>query len=293
MYDIAIIGGGPAGLSAAINGAQRGKNVVVFSGNLKNSYLFKAEKITNYLGFEGLSGAEMLHTMVHHANKMGVEITEKQVSKVMSFGDSFMMDVNGDVIQSKSIVVATGVVNSSNFVGETDYLGKGVSYCATCDGNLYKNKDVAVIALSDDACKEAEFLNSLCSSVTYIKKEKSKYKTPEGIKEVLFKNPKDIKINGDKFVESISVGENTYDVKGVFILRDSISPTNLIEGLELDGKFIKVNRQMETNIPMVYAAGDCTGKPLQIAKAVGEGQVAALNACERIASDRIATENTK
>jgi thioredoxin reductase (NADPH) len=160
--------------------------------------------------------------------------------------------------------LAIGIVQTAVYPGEKELLGSGVSYCATCDGMLYRGKKVAVVCLSPDAEEEADFLTSIGCEVTKLK-------------------TKNIRINGTDKVTSVTADGEDIPCDGVFILRQTIAPASLIPGLATERGHIRVDKSMKTNIPGVFAAGDCTGTPYQIAKAVGEGQVAVLSAIEYLA----------
>ncbi len=264
MHDIIIIGDGPAGLSAAITARMRGKNVVIISKSRTQSGLYKAIEIGNYPGFPGISGAELSGKLVMHASGMGVEITEGRVTNVLPMGKELSVSYGTEFITGRSLIIATGIVQTSVFPGEAALLGQGVSYCATCDGMLYKGKKVCVVCLSPDAEEEADFLESIGCEVTRLKTKK-------------------ITVNGDKKVTSVTADGEEIPCEAVFILRQTIAPDTLLPGLETEKGHIKTDRAMKTNIPGVFAAGDCVGTPYQVAKAVGEGQVAVLSAVDYLA----------
>jgi thioredoxin reductase (NADPH) len=238
----------------------RAKSVLVISNPAEASGLYKAEAVDNYPGFRGASGADLHGAMLRHALDMGVELLTKRVISAMPSGNGFFVSAGTDIYECRALILATGVVQSSAYPGEKELLGRGVSYCATCDGMLYRGKKVAVIGLSADAEEEAEFLRSLGCQVLY------------------FNKPQKYQIMGKDRVEAISVAGEEHPVEGVFILRNTLAMSSLLPGVEMEGSHIKVGRDMSTSIPGVFAAGDCTGRPYQIAKAVGEGNVAALSA---------------
>lgn len=275
MLDIAIIGGGPAGLSAAINGVIRNKEVKVFGNDITTSYLYKAEKVDNYLGMMGATGKEMMETFLGHAKEMNVQIENKKVLEIFPMGDFYMLNVENEFIEAKTIVLANGITKASTLSGEEAFLGRGVSYCATCDGPLYRGKTVALIGDSKHAEEDVNYLSEICEKVYYIPLYKNLGTLGENV-EVLEGKP--VAIEGEGVVGKLVLKEREIEVSGVFIIKESIPTTQLLKGLEIENKAIKVNRFMETNMPGVYAAGDCTGRPYQAAKAVGEGTTAALQA---------------
>ena len=261
MHDIIIIGSGPAGLSAAITARIRGKSVLVISNDRTKTGLYKAKLVENYPGLPAITGAELSDKLFDHAAGMGAEIIDGRVSTILNSGDTFHVGHGMEIEASKCLILATGVIQSSEFPGEQKLLGRGVSYCATCDGMLYRGKHVCVVCLSDEAEAEADFLASIGCIVTKTKSNK-------------------ITVNGEDRVLSITADGEEIPCDGVFILRKTILPASLVPGLETQDGRISVDRSMSTNIPGVFAAGDCTGAPHQIAKAVGEGQTAVLSAVE-------------
>ncbi len=271
MYDCIIIGGGPAGLSAAVNMAQRGKQAIVLSAG--ESLLAKAELVNNYLGLPELNGKEMMDTFTKHVEHMNVEIKHVKAANVFSNDGEFAVNTGDDIIASKSIILACGAAKAKPIAGESEFLGRGVSYCATCDGMLYRNRRVAVWGLSEEAVHEANFLNGIGCEVTYVAG-----KDPEGLDEsITYLHGRIEEINGDSAVRSFLLNGQKFDTDGVFILRQSVPTNALISGIKMDGTHVVTNANGETNIEGVYAAGDMTGMPYQVSKAVGEGHVAALS----------------
>ncbi|MCI9272797.1 MAG: NAD(P)/FAD-dependent oxidoreductase [Clostridiales bacterium] len=277
VVDIAVIGAGPAGLSAAINGRARGKSVRLLSA--ENNYLSKAEQVDNYLGYYQVSGAQMMESFLQHTRQMGVYLEKGKAANILVLGDRFLINFNGEVIQAKTVILASGVSKAKEIPGEKEFLGKGVSYCATCDGMLYRQKTAVVWGLSQEAAQEANFLNEIGVQVVYVSNKQRALGINSAI-EYREGSVQSIEKSGDRF--RITLKEETVLSDVLFILRDSIAPNSLIEGLETRDGYIAVNRFMETNIPGFFAAGDCTGKPLQVSKAVGEGLVAAQQAAKYI-----------
>lgn len=273
MYDIAIIGGGPAGLSAAVNARARNKTVLLVTNPPAQSALYKAERVDNYLGMSGVTGAQMLDDFVAHAEAAGIELRIGRVLNVLPMGESFFLSIGSDVAEARAVIVSTGVARAGKYPGEAELLGSGVSYCATCDGMLYRGKTVAVIGLSEEAAHEADFLRSLGCEVLYFDKQQ-KYE-----------------IKGEGKVQVLSVNGKDYPVDGVFILRPTLAPTDLLTGLAVEDGYIAVDKQMRTNLPGVFAAGDCTGAPLQVSKAVGDGLIAGQRAAEYLDSMASKTES--
>lgn len=280
MFDIGIIGSGPAALSAAVNAKQRNKSVCVFGRSLDSSLLFAAEKVDNYLGMPDVTGEEMLNQFYAHAVKRGVEFKESRISQIMSMGDYFVINADNEFFEAKTLILAIGLNKSCGIEGEMEYLGKGVSYCATCDGMLYRGKKVVVVGENEEGEAEANFLADVCEQVTYVPLYQPVLNLKETV-EVLKGKPKAVVGEGIR-VTGIEVDGETVECDGIFFAKNSTPPESLLFGLNTDGKNIIVDRNMATNLPGVYAAGDCTGAPFQIAKAVGEGLVAALSAAAYI-----------
>lgn len=278
-YDIAIVGSGPAGLSAAINAKIRNKSIIVFGSRDFSSKLTKAPKINNYLGFPGISGSNLKNEFEKHIKAMDIDITYERINAIYAMGDYFALMVNEKLYEAKVVILATGVEYSKALNGEEKYLGKGVGYCATCDAPLYKGKIVTIIGYSKDAEEDANYVSELARKTYYIPMYKGDYKLNEAI-EIVTDRP--LKIDGDDFVHSLILKNMIIKTDGIFILKDSVPPGQLVPGLEIEEGHIKVNRNMLTSIEGCYAAGDCIGKPYQYIKAAGEGQVAALNAVSYI-----------
>lgn len=278
MYDIAVIGSGPAGLSAAVQARARNRSVLVVGGDDRDNPLYKTPRIDNYLGFPQVSGKELLERFRAHADDMGVTRKEGRVLNIMPMGDTFYLSIGSEMEQARAIILATGVVWANKYPGEAEYLGRGVSYCATCDGMLYRGKEVIVVGKAADAPQEANYLQELGCKVTYVSD-----KAPDGLRpDIPFVKAPKVEITGGAKVEALRAGSTTIPCEGVFILRPSVAPADLLPGLALDNGYIQVDRNMTTSVPGVFAAGDCAGLPLQVSKAVGEGLVAGLRAAEYV-----------
>lgn len=259
-YDVLVIGGGPAGLSAALNVRARGRSVLVVTNPPEENPLWRAERVDNYLGMGAVSGAQMLSDMRAQAEAAGVEFLTGRALNASYMMDNWYVSVGSDMYNARAVVLSGGVARRKKFPGEQEFLGRGVSYCATCDGMLYRGRSVAVLGFSDSARKEADFLQSIGCTVSY------------------FHRPKSCTIAGGDTVETVTCDGVTEAVDCVFILRPTMAPTDLFPGLATDNGYVTVDRRMTTNLPGLFAAGDCTGGPLQVAKAVGEGLVAGQSA---------------
>ena len=273
MYDIAIIGTGPAGLSAALTLKLHNKNIIWFGSKEQSEKVGKSEKIANYPGTPMISGPELNAAFAKQAEELGLEITEKIVTLISRSGDHYMLLANNEMFEAKAILFATGVVQAKGLENEETFVGRGVSYCATCDGFLYKGKTVAVLSSSKRMEEDVRYLEETAGKVYVFRT----YKTDEPDLDNTTVLEKPIrKINGALKVSGIELSDGSeLEVEGVFCLRSAIAPTTILAGLEMEGAHIVVNRSQETNLPGCFAAGDCTGRPYQIAKAVGEGNTAA------------------
>ena len=280
-YDIAIIGSGPAGISAALNAKIRNKNFVLFGNDELSNKLVRAHEINNYLGLYGKSGKEVAQEFRKHLDAMDIKVTEERINNIYSMGDYFALMVNDKMYEATSIILATGIQYGKPFPGEEALLGKGVGYCATCDAPLYKGRVVTIIAYSKKEEEEANFIATLASKVYYIPMYKEQVEVESSI-EVINDTP--MSIEGTDKVEKLILKNGEIITDGLFILRDSISPGQLVPGLKIVDNHVEVNRLMETNLKGCFAAGDIVGKPYQYIKSAGEGNIAALSAVSYVDS---------
>jgi thioredoxin reductase (NADPH) len=259
MYDLLIIGAGPAGLAAAIQARQRGKRCLLLGSDPQASPLARAERVDNYPGLRGMDGAAMLARLYEEAMAAGAERRPGRVSAVQPLDGVIYASVGAEVAEGAALVLATGApVRAGAVPGAEALLGRGVSRCATCDGMFYRGKHAVVTGDAPELEEEAAVLRGMGVEVTLLQPEK-------------------LAILGEERVEAVLADGERVDCEAVFLLQASLPPDALVPGLRLtaDGRFIEVDRRQATNLPGIFAAGDCTGAPLQIAKAVGEGQVAA------------------
>ncbi len=279
--EIAIIGTGPGGVSAALTASNRNKRILLLGSREMSAKVAKAHEIRNYPGLPFVSGADLAAAFRDQLDRMGIKITERRVGAVYAMGDYFALQVGEEMIEAKTVILATGVVQAKPLPGEEELLGRGVSYCATCDAPLYRGKTAAVIGYSPAEEKEAAFLNEVCAKVMYFPMYREETDLPESVEVIREKVTAVTQADGHRIVKTEN-GEYTAD--GVFILRDAVAPGQLVPGLETEGPHVKVNRRMETSLPGVFACGDITGKPYQYVKAAGEGNVAAISAAEYLAA---------
>ena len=275
--DIAIIGSGPAGLSAALNAKIRNKSFILFGSKSLSSKVQKAPKINNYLGFPGSSGDKLGEAFRGHIKAMDIEITEERVNNVYAMGDYFALMVNDKTYEAKTVILATGVEFAKPLKGEFEYLGKGVGYCATCDAPLYKGKTVCIISSNAEGEGEANYVSELAAKVYYIPLYKGEYSLNDSI-EVVKDVP--VEVKGENKVSALVLKNREIETDGIFFLKDAIMPSQLVPGLKEEDGHVKVDRLMKTNIKGLFACGDCVGKPYQYIKAAGEGNIASLSAAE-------------
>ena len=281
MFDVAIIGSGPAGISSAINCKIRNKSIVLFGQNELSHKVEISEKINNYPGLPNISGKELNAKMREHLDSMGIEITEERITGIYNMKDKFTLLANRKMFEARSVILCLGAETIKPLPNERELLGRGVSYCATCDGMLYKDKKIAVFCDNADGEEEVEYLSDLASEVYYSHKFTSKIDKAN----VTHLKSRITAVIGDGKVSGIELADGTnLDVDGVFFIKQAVSADVLLNKLEVQNGSIVVDKNMKTSIDGCFAAGDCTGTPYQIAKAVGEGNIAAHNAVKYLSA---------
>ncbi|MDQ7095911.1 NAD(P)/FAD-dependent oxidoreductase [Desulfosporosinus sp. PR] len=273
-YELAIVGCGPAGMAAALNARIRKRDFVLLGSEFCSPKLSKAPRIENWLGFPDIGGEELRQRFLKHLEEKDIPIIPFKVINIYP-GPPFTVVGKEKSLEADALILATGVSVSKLFPGEAELLGLGVGYCATCDGPLYKNKTVAIVAYNREGEDEANFMAGICSKVYYL----PYYSDPlELDARIEVKKSKVQKIIGTQNVERLDLGEEQLAVDGVFIIRENLPAEQLVSDLEMADGSIKVSHNLETNLPGLFAAGDCTGQPYQLIKAAGEGGTAALQA---------------
>ena len=273
-YDIAILGTGPAGISAAITAKIRNKKILLIGSKDLSAKMSKAHVIRNYPGLPDIPGAELAAHMQEHLKRMEIEITDDRIAAVYAMGEYFALQ-GQEMYEASSVILASGVLLAKPYPGEEEFLGKGVSYCATCDASLYRGKTVAVVGFAPKEEAEAAFLSEVAGKVYYLPQYKEEPKLPESI-EIRRAVPQEIREAGAKKLLVTDGGELEAD--GIFLLRESVAADKLVPGLKFNGTHVEVDRSMQTNLKGLFACGDITGTPYQYIKAAGEGNVAALSA---------------
>ena len=286
-YDVIVAGAGPAGLSAAITLKIRNKSVLVIGNTEISEKVIRAEKISNYPGLPEVSGSELGSRLREHALNLNAEIIKKHIVAVYGMGEYFSIQTSdGSYYESKTVIISTGADFGKPYPGEMKFLGRAVSYCATCDAPLYREKQVVIIGADKQEETEAVFMAELASHVVYIPLYGGNINLPDTV-EVRRCIP--VRFEGDTRAEKLIIKENGSETEncicadGFFILRQSVTPSQLVPGINIEADHIAVNRNMETNIPGCFACGDITGAPYQYIKAAGEGNVAAISAVKYLA----------
>ena len=283
-YDIAIIGTGPAGLEAAITAKVRNKNILLLGGKLLSDKVNKAHTIQNYLGLPEVSGEEMQKAFQRHLEQMQIKITEDKVNAVYAMGKYFAIQGHQAMYEADTVILACGMSTAKPFPGELENLGRGVSYCATCDGALYRGRRTVVIGYSRDEEKEADFLSELADEVIYIPMYQEFSPWNNKVKVLQNVTPVGMEKENDHLV--LKLQEQSIPTDGIFILRDQVAPSQLVPGLQIENNQVIVDRACRTNIAGLFACCDITGAPYQYIKAAGEGNVAALSAVNYLADQK-------
>ncbi|MBE5745107.1 MAG: NAD(P)/FAD-dependent oxidoreductase [Clostridiales bacterium] len=283
MYDVAIIGGGAAGVSAAVTLQALNKTFIWFGKKELSEKIRKAELVRNYPGLPFVTGGDLAKALSSHVAEMGIEMTEKVVTGVYALGSHYAVACDKEIFEAKTVILATGVETLKPTKGELEFLGRGVSYCATCDGFLYKDKTIAIVCASKEYEHEAAYLAGIAAKAYFVPTYKTAAAFGEKVETV---RGVITEIIGDKKVTAIRLKDEEIAVDGVFFLKSAISPSALVPGVQTENGHVCVDRECKTNLDGCFAAGDCTGRPYQYAKAVGEGNVAAHAAVAFLAKNK-------
>lgn len=282
-YDVIIIGSGPAGISASLYTARANLKTLIISKGIGT--LEKVKKIENYYGLDkALTGEELQEIGIKQAEKLGVEFIKDEVVKI-EYEEQFKVETINNEYKAKAVIIATGTSRKiPRISGIKEFEGRGVSYCATCDAFFFKGKDVAVLGSKDYALHEAEELKKVTNSVTMLTNGEQLVENRSI--DVDVENRKIREFRGDNRIEEIEFEDNTTKkIDGVFVAIGTATSSDLARkiGARIDeNKNIIVDENMQTNVPNLFACGDCTGGVLQIAKAVYEGMIAGMSAIKKI-----------
>jgi thioredoxin reductase (NADPH) len=298
-YDVVIMGGGPAGLTAGLYTSRHGLRTLILEGKQLGGKSWGSHRVENYPGFpEGSTGTELMDKFIAQTRRFGAEIKEETVVGLSVFGDQKMVQTRGGVYGARAVVIATGIQKRQLSVpGEDEFKGRGVSYCVICDGPFFKDKDVAVMGSGREAVEDALKLAETASRVYAIPGSKGYNENIEELHE-LVENPKiqvvegaDLdSIGGDMVVTHVNLNKEPpgrLDVDGVFIILEQVATTDLMKeaGVETDeGGCIIVDKHQKTSLDGVYAAGDCVCGGMQVITAAGEGGRAGLSVLRYVRS---------
>jgi len=296
MYEIIIVGGGPGGLTAGLYGSRANRKTILLEKFIPGGQIANTEEVEDYPGFELISGAELAMKMTEHAKSFGLEIVSDEVKEIYAEGDyRKVLTASGDIYSGRAVIISTGgSPNHLNVQGEKEFAGRGVSYCAICDGAFFKGQVIAVVGGGDAAVEEAMFLTKFGSKVILIHR-RDKLRAQKIIQDRAFKNKKlefiwDTvveSINGDEIVNSLTLSnvktgqKSKLAVGAIFIFIGFVPNSNISrEPLAKDeGGYIITDSKMETSIPGIYACGDVRSQLVrQITNAVGDGTTAAIAA---------------
>ena len=285
MLDCIIVGSGVAGISAALTLQANGKEFLLIGSPTVSEKVEKAELIRNYPGLSNVTGKEFSAALKGQLIDAKITVLDQKVAGVYALKEKFaVMTQAGETYESRTVILACGVESVRQIDGEESFVGRGVSYCATCDGFLYKDKTIGVFCTAKRLEHEIEYLAKIAKKVYLMPMYKPMEIQAENV-EIIRKMPRKIdgKLRVNKLVFDVKAGESSLEeipVDGVFMLRECVSPAVLVGGLETENGHVKVERDTSTNLKGCFAAGDCTGRPYQYAKAVGEGNVAAHGVVE-------------
>ncbi|MCD8205110.1 MAG: NAD(P)/FAD-dependent oxidoreductase [Clostridia bacterium] len=283
IYDIAVLGAGPAGTSAAVNAAILEKSVIWLGAGMEKTDTARAEKIRNYIGVPDVNGMELSRAFSEHAKMFGLVPSDETVTGVYKGEDGFTVLAGENSYETRSVILAVGMKGAKSAEGEEKFVGRGISYCATCDGFLYKGKTVGVFVDDKKFENEAAFLCSIAKFAYVFPMYRDCGLKGDNV-EIVMKKPR--AFEGGARLEKVVFDGGARKVDGMFLLRRALPFSALAPGLELIDGHVRAGRDMSTSVVGLFAAGDCTGRPYQIAKAVGEGNVAAHSAVEYVDSMR-------
>ena len=281
MYDIIIIGSGPAGVSAAVYAKRGGANVLVISKD--TGTLGKAKKIENYYGFKNISGKDLYENGLKQLENLNIEFVKDEVVQ-LNYTSQFEVTTVNNIFQAKYVVLATGVSrNVPNIKGIKEFEGKGVSYCAICDAFFYRNKDVAVLGSGNYAIHEAEILKPVVKSVTLLTNSEKLVENRDIDLNVNEKKVREVR-GFEKVDEIVFEDDSAQNINGIFVAIGTASTNDLARkiGARVENNKIIVNDNLETTVPNLYACGDCTGGILQISKATYEGTKVGLEIVNKL-----------
>ena len=301
LYDVVIIGGGPAGLTAGIYTARHGLRTLLIEGRQLGGRAWGPHRIENFPGFpEGITGQELMKRFVAQIRRFGVEFRDETAFGLSDLGETKMVLTRGGHYEARAVIIATGIQKRQlSIPGEMEFKGRGVCYCAICDGPFFAKKTVAVVGSGREAVEDLLKLAEIAKKVYAIPgsggyesgldrlRDLAKYENVE-----VLEGADPVSIGGDDFVTHLELKNKSIrrlDVDGVFIVLDSVATTDILREVGIDtdeGGCIKVDRNQLTNIPGIFAAGDCVCGGMQVVTAAGDGGKASLAALRYVSSIR-------
>ncbi len=296
MFDVIIVGAGPAGLSAGIYTVRSGKSALILEGKSYGGQIINTPDIENYPGIKNISGFEFATGLYEQATSLGAEVKYEQAVSIEDKGDIKIVNTEQGSYECKAVILATGAKNRPlGIEKEKEFVGYGISYCATCDGAFYRNKDVAVVGGGNTAIEDALFLTNYCNKVYVIHRRDTFRADPKDVEKLKSKDNVEFvmnstveKILGESSVEGIEIKDkNTKETKninvsGIFVAVGQEPDNQMFSDLvELDESgYIIAKEDCMTNVKGIYTAGDCRTKSVrQLTTAAADGAVAALAAC--------------
>lgn len=285
IYDSIIIGAGISGMTAAIYLKRYNLNVLIIEKEIPGGQIAKASLIENYPGIKKTDGITLSTNLLEQIESLNLKINYEEVKEIKEENNIKIVKTNNNEYKTKSIIIATGRRPKSLNIGEEKYIGKGLSYCATCDGMFYKDKEVIIVGGGNSALEESLYLSDICKKVTILNRSDKlkadnilihKVQERKNIEIIYKEEIKEIKEENDKIIGIITKNNNELSCEGIFVYIGLIPNTNFIKEINMENGYILINNNQETNIKGIYAIGDVTKKSLyQLITAASDGAIAA------------------
>ena len=281
IYDTAIVGGGIAGYTAALTAKNLKLGYIWIADGVFGDKTEKAEFVRNFPSFIG-NGKAFKEQLEKQRLQEGVVFTQKRVDGIYQVDGRYTLTAGGESFEAKTVILATGT-DMKSVAGEKEFIGRGVSYCAVCDGALYKNREIAAVLFSEKFCEEVEYLASFAKTVHCFCPFDYAFRAGN----IIVHRERIAGVTGDSRVKGVTTKQGEYAVDGVFFLLESVPPAALCGGLQTQNERVVTARDGSTNLKGLFAAGDITGRPYQYAKAAGEGLTCAYSVYEYIKANAL------